>query len=88
MKMPTIFAENFSCSAIFSKKEFASVSNLGFISRENFILSRIEHAQLIIIHQWIQVTVIYSHAIFVTVMSEYCVKRIICKAWTGLSAGK
>ena len=47
MKMPTIFsyllAEKFSCSAMFSKKEFAIVSNLKFISRTNFMLSSVEH---------------------------------------------
>ena len=37
MKMPTIFAEKFSCSAMFSKKELAIVCNLRFISRTNFI---------------------------------------------------
>ena len=46
MKRPTIFgififiAEKCSCSAVFSKKEFAVVSNLRFISRTKF------HAQL------------------------------------------
>ena len=45
MKMPTIvgifilLAETFSCSAMFSKKEFATDSNLRFISRINFMLS-------------------------------------------------
>ena len=28
---------------MFSKKEFAIVSNLRFISRKNFMLSRVEH---------------------------------------------
>ena len=32
-------AEKFSCSAMFSKKEFAIVHNLRFISRTNFLLS-------------------------------------------------
>ena len=31
-------AEKFSCSAMFSKKKFAIVSNLRFISRKNFML--------------------------------------------------
>ena len=35
--------KTFLCSAIFSKKEFAVVSNLRFISRTNFMLSRVEH---------------------------------------------
>ena len=35
----------------------------------------------------IQKVVIYSHAILVTVTSECYVKRVICKTWTGLSAG-
>ena len=44
MKMPIagisyLLAENFSCSAMFSKKEFAIVNNWGFISRTNFMLS-------------------------------------------------
>ena len=45
MKMPTIvgifilLAEKFSCSAMFSKKEFAIVSNFRFISRKNFMFS-------------------------------------------------
>ena len=30
--------------------------------------------------------VIYSHAILVAVMSEYRVKRVICKTWTGTLA--
>ena len=45
MKMPTIvgififLAEKFSCSAMFSKKEFAVDSNFEFISTTNFMLS-------------------------------------------------
>ena len=45
MKMPTIvgififISREISCSAKFSKKEFAIVSNLRFISRTNFMLS-------------------------------------------------
>ena len=44
MKMPTnigifIFIREFSCSAMFSKKEIAMFSNLIFISRTNFMLS-------------------------------------------------
>ena len=35
--------EKCSCSAKFSKKEFATVSNLRFISRTNFIYSCVEH---------------------------------------------
>ena len=48
MKMPTklafsyLLAEKFSCSAMFSKK-FAVVSNLKFVSRTNFMLSRVSH---------------------------------------------
>ena len=42
---------------------------------------------MIIIDQWIQMTVIDSYAILVAVMSECWVKRVICKTWTGLSAG-
>ena len=34
-----LLAEKFSCSAKFSKKEFAAVSNLRFINRKNFMLS-------------------------------------------------
>ena len=33
------------------------------------------------------VTLIYSRAILVPVSSECCVMRIICKTWTGYSAG-
>ena len=32
-------------------------------------------------------TVIDSRAILVAVTSECCAKRVICKTWTGLSAG-
>ena len=32
-----------SCSAIFSKKEFAIISNLRFNSRTKFMLSSVEH---------------------------------------------
>ena len=43
MKMLAAFsyllAEKFLCSAVFSNKEFAIVSNLRFISRTNFMLS-------------------------------------------------
>ena len=47
MKIPTIvgtcisylFVEKISCSAMFSKKEFAIVSNLRFIRKTNFMLS-------------------------------------------------
>ena len=45
MKIPTmigflyLLADKFSCSAMFSKKEFAIVSNLRIISRTNFMLS-------------------------------------------------
>ena len=46
MKMPTIggififiIREFFLCAATFSKKEFAVVSNLRFISRTHFMLS-------------------------------------------------
>ena len=31
--------------------------------------------------------VIYSHAIHVAVMSEYCVKRVNCTNWAQLCAG-
>ena len=49
---------------------------------------------MIVIDQWnhivrlyeIQVRVIYSCAILVAVMSEFCVKRIIWKTWTGTLA--
>ena len=34
----------------------------------------------------IQVTVIYSHALLVAMMSECYVKRVICKTWAGLRA--
>ena len=42
---------------------------------------------VIIIDLRIQVTVIDSRAILVAVTSECCAKRVICKTWTGLSAG-
>ena len=42
-----LFAENFSCSAIFSMKEFANVCNLRFSSRTNFMLSWVEHEKQI-----------------------------------------
>ena len=38
-----LLAEKFSCSVMFSKKEFAIISNLGFISRTKFMLSWVEH---------------------------------------------
>ena len=41
-------AEKNSCSAIFSKNEFAFVSNLRFISRTNFMLIWVEHEKRII----------------------------------------
>ena len=41
---------------------------------------------VIIIDQWIQVTVINCRAILFTVTSECWVKRVICKTWTCLSA--
>ena len=34
-----LLVEKFSCSAMFSKREFAIFSNLRFISRTNFMLS-------------------------------------------------
>ena len=34
-----LLAEKFSCSAMFSKKEFGIVSNLRFMSMKNFMLS-------------------------------------------------
>ena len=48
---------------------------------------------VVIIDQWnktaglyeIQVTVIYSRAILVTLTSESNLKRVICKTWTGLT---
>ena len=40
---PYLLAEKFSCSAMFSKKEFGIVSNLRFISMTNFMLSWVEH---------------------------------------------
>ena len=49
MKMPTIvgififISREISYSAMFSKKEFAIISNLRFISRTNFLLSLVEH---------------------------------------------
>ena len=49
MKMRTIvgififISREFSCLATFSKKEFAFVSNLRFISRTNFMLNWVEH---------------------------------------------
>ena len=49
MKMPTIvgififISGEFSCSAKLSKKIFAVVGNLSFISRANFMLSWVEH---------------------------------------------
>ena len=38
-----LLAVKISCSAIFSKKEFAIVNNLRFISRTNFMLRWVEH---------------------------------------------
>ena len=38
-----LLAEKFSCSAMFSKKEFAVISNLRFISRTKFMLNWVEH---------------------------------------------
>ena len=38
-----IFISTENCSAMFSKKEFAVVSNLRFISKTNFMLSWVEH---------------------------------------------
>ena len=38
-----LLAEKVSCSAVFSKKEFAIVSNLRFISRTNFMLSGVKY---------------------------------------------
>ena len=38
-----LLEKKMSCSAMFSKKEFAIVSNLRFISRTKFMLSRVEH---------------------------------------------
>ena len=44
MKIPTYSsAGKFSCSTIFSKTEFAIVSNMRFISRTNFMLRGVEH---------------------------------------------
>ena len=49
MKMPTIVGSfifikrKISCSAIFSKKEFAIVSNFRFISKTNIVVSGVEH---------------------------------------------
>ena len=44
-----LLAEKVSCSAISSKKEFAIVSNLRYISRTNFMLSSAEHEKSFII---------------------------------------
>ena len=41
-----LLAEKFSCSAMFSKKEFVIVSNLRFISRTNFVLSCVQHKKV------------------------------------------
>ena len=38
-----LLAEKFSCSAMFSKKEFAFVSNLRFINNRKFMFSCVEH---------------------------------------------
>ena len=38
-----LLAEKFSCSAMFSEKEFAVVCNLRFISMKIFMLSGVEH---------------------------------------------
>ena len=43
MKMPIKAVERFSCSVMFSKKEFAIVCYLIFISRTYFMLSWVEH---------------------------------------------
>ena len=43
-----LLAEKFSCSAMFSKKEFAVVSNVRFISRKKFMLSSVEHEKIFI----------------------------------------
>ena len=40
-----LLAEKNSCSAMFSKNEFAIVSNLRFISGKNLMLSGFEHEQ-------------------------------------------
>ena len=54
MKMPTIvsififISREISCSAMFSKKEVANVSNSRFNSRTNFMLSRVEHEKCFI----------------------------------------
>ena len=42
--------------------------------------------RILCLHE-IQVTVICSRTSLVGVMSESCIKRVICKTWTGLSAG-
>ena len=42
-----LLSENFPCSAMYSKKEFAIVSNVKFISRTNFMLSRVEHEKVL-----------------------------------------
>ena len=42
-----LLAEKMSCSAMFSKKEFAVVSNLRFISRTKFMLSWGEHEKFL-----------------------------------------
>ena len=52
--------------------------------RQNF-LKVVVH--VIIIDQSIQATVIGSRIILVAVTSECCVKRVICKTWTGLGVG-
>ena len=68
------------------------VYNRSLINIHRYFLNVDVH--VIIIEPWnqtahlyeIQVTVIYSRAILVTVMSEYQVKRVICKTWTGTLA--
>ena len=49
MAFSYLLAEKFSCSAVFSQKEFAIVSNLRFISKTNFMLSSVEHEKSFII---------------------------------------
>ena len=79
---------NLTCSKLFQCVLGLSVYIQATVNINQNFLKVVVH--VIITDQWsqtkclyeIQITVIYSSAILVTVMSECHVKRVICKTWT------
>ena len=74
-----LLAEKITRSAMLSKKEFAIISNLRFISRTNFMLSWVEHEKSFITlgpDQTVQIRrLIWAFAVRICLKTSFCMAR-------------